>query len=136
MSDDGTKDLHQLARRYYTGELSYESYRSERTQLLDRLTGQAGDDDTDLSVTQLMSDKTRMMQAPSSRRRSMIWVLIVVLIATVALIWVMKSGWITISSAQMEHGAISAPANAPDINSNNQAAEAGYLNEEAGYLNE
>ena len=110
MSDDGSKDLHQLARRYYIGELSYESYRSERTQLLDRLTRQAGDD-MNLSVTQLMSDETRVMQAASSRRQSMIWVLIVVLIATVALIWVMKSGWITISSAPMEHGAITAPAN-------------------------
>ena len=115
MSDDGSKDLHQLARRYYIGELSYESYRSERTQLLDRLTRQAGDD-MNLSVTQLMSDETRVMQAASSRRHRMIWGLIVVLIATVALIWVMKSGWITISSAPMEHGAITAPANAPDIN--------------------
>lgn len=111
MSDNGTKDLHQLARRYYFGELSYESYRSERTQLLDRLTRQAGDDDMDLSVTQLMSDKTRVMQVPSSRRHRMIWVLIVVLIATVALIWVMKSGWLTISSATMERGAITVPAN-------------------------
>jgi hypothetical protein len=114
MSDDGSKDLHQLARRYYIGELSYESYRSERTQLLDRLTWQAGDDDMNLSVTQLMSDETRVMQAASSRRHRTIWGLIVVLIATVALIWVMKSGWITISSAPMEHGAITAPA--PDIN--------------------
>ena len=128
MSDDGTKDLHQLARRYYIGELSYESYRSERTQLLDRLTGQAGDDDTDLSVTQLMSDKTRVMQVPSSRRHRMIWVLIVVLIATLALIWVMKSGWITISSAPMERGSITAPANSPDINSNNQAEQDKYFN--------
>ena len=114
MSDDGSKDLHQLARRYYIGELSYESYRSERTQLLDRLTWQAGDDDMNLSVTQLMSDETRVMQTASSRRYRMIWILIVVLIATVALIWVMKSGWITISSDRMEHGAIT--ANAPDIN--------------------
>jgi len=114
MSDDGTKDLHQLARRYYIGELSYESYRSERTQLLDRLTRQAGDDDMSLSVTQHMSDEARVMQAASSRRHRMIWVFIVVLIAAVALIWVMKSGWITISSAPMEHGAITAPA--ADIN--------------------
>ena len=75
MSDDGTKDLHRLARRYYIGELSYESYRSERTQLLDRLTRQAGDDDMNLSVTQLLSDETRVMQAASSRRHHMIWVL-------------------------------------------------------------
>jgi len=108
MSDNGSKDLHQLARRYYIGELSYELYRSERTQLLDRLTRQT-DDDMNLSVTQLMSDKTSVIQEPSSRRHRMIWVLIVVLIATVALIWGMKSGWITISPAPMEHGAITAP---------------------------
>ena len=128
MSDNGTKDLHQLARRYYIGELSYESYRSERTQLLDRLTRHAGNDDMNLSVTQLMSDKTRVIQAPSSRRHRMIWVLIAVLIAIVAMIWVMKSGWITISSAPMEHGAITVPAITPDINSNNQTEKVRYLN--------
>jgi hypothetical protein len=41
MLDTSHMDLHELARAYADGRLEFEQYRSARTQLIDRVTGEA-----------------------------------------------------------------------------------------------
>ena len=100
MNDDNNAELHELAHRYYLGELSYASYRNSRTQLLDRLTQQPGDA-SDSDDTKPMLDKTRLMPTAPSRWHPSVWLLMAVLIMIVAALFVWKSGWLTSSLVQM-----------------------------------
>lgn len=95
MRDTGNKDLRKLARDYYMGDLSYESYRSARTQLLDRITAVAGADDYTGSTTRQANIRGKAGQSlehHSERSwylRGTIWMLIVVLIAIILMVWIM-----------------------------------------------
>lgn len=100
MTVTATTGLRELAQKYYLGELSYEVYRSERTRLLDNLTGQAGDDDTSREITQPMPDKTRLMEPSSGRRRRSLWIFIAILAMIAALLWLMNTEWFPLSSLQ------------------------------------
>jgi hypothetical protein len=103
VSEADSSGLRELAHRYYTGELSYESYRSERTSLLDRLTQQSAYQ-MSTSNTRPMLEKTRVVPV-SSRRRHPVWILILIVVLIAVLIWLLRSGWMTISLAAMQLGA-------------------------------
>ena len=113
MSEANSSGLRELAHRYYTGELSYESYRSERTSLLDGLT-QPSAYLMSTSDTRPMSEKTHVAPA-SSRRRHPVWILIMIVVLIAVLIWLLKSGWMTISLAAMQPGAAETSVEAPAI---------------------
>ncbi len=115
MTVANTAGLRELAHRYYVGELSYESYRDERTRLLDRLTGQAGDDDTSRDDTQPMPDKTRLMKASSKQRRRPLWLFMAILAMIAALVWLMNTEWLSVSSLQTD-AAHPASSRTPNIN--------------------
>ena len=93
MGDTGNKGLRELAQEYYQGKLSYEAYRSERTQLLDRITDQADADKTNVSNTGRTLEMTEMMrttdqtQAVYLRWQRRLWILLIVLITILVLIW-------------------------------------------------
>jgi hypothetical protein len=95
MRDTGNKELRKLARDYYNGDLSYESYRSVRTQLLDRITTATGDDDCTRSAARQANTRGRAggqsLEHYSERSwylRGAIWMLIVVLIAIILMAWI------------------------------------------------
>ena len=95
MRDTGNKELRKLARDYYNGDLSYESYRSARTQLLDRITTATGDDDCTRSATRQANIRDsaggQSLEHHSERSwylRGAIWMLIVVLIAIILMVWI------------------------------------------------
>ena len=95
MSDTGHRELRKLARDYYSGELSYASYRRARTQLLDRVTAITGDVDYTRSTTRQAKKTARATQSPGNKSecswylRGTVWVLIVALIAVILMIWAM-----------------------------------------------
>ena len=98
MRDTGNKELRKLARDYYNGDLSYVSYRSARTQLLDRITTATGDDGCTRSVTRQANTQDRAGAQSLEHRakrswylRGTIWMLIVVFIAVIFLVWIMLS---------------------------------------------
>ena len=91
MNNGDNKELHELAQRYYLGELSYESYRSNRTQLLDRLTHQP-EDDLDSEDTKPMFEQTRLMPSAASRWQQSVWLLMAALIMIVAVVFAWRSG--------------------------------------------
>lgn len=102
MSDMGSKRLRELAHDYYKGELSYESYRSERTRLLDGITEITGDDGCTRPATQ-PSNKSGMsgqsLEHKSERSwylRRAGWLLIVAVITIILMVWAMDSGWLTL----------------------------------------
>ena len=94
MRDTGNKELRKLARDYYNGDLSYESYRSARTQLLDRVTAITNAADCTRSTTRQAVKPARAAQSPGNKfecsrcLRGPVWVLIVALVAVILLIWV------------------------------------------------
>ena len=100
MSDGRSYGLRELAHRYYTGELSFESYRRERTQLLDRLTLEL-DDDASEPVTQPMLAKPGVPHASGWRRVSSLLMLIVLIMIIIAIIWMFKPEWFAFSRLQV-----------------------------------
>jgi len=90
VSEAKSTDLRELAHRYYTGELSFESYRIKRTSLLDRLTQQSTYQ-MSTSDTRPMQERTRVMLV-SSRWRRPVWILIMIVVLIAVLIWLLKSG--------------------------------------------
>ena len=108
MGDSSNKGLRELAHAYYKGELSYESYRSERTQLLDRVTGVTGDGGCTRSATGQANKPgvaDQLLDHKSERSRCIrrtVKVLIVVLIAIFLLVWAMRSGWLALPVGQLD----------------------------------
>ena len=97
MIDTGNRELRKLARDYYSGELSYASYRQARTQLLDRVTAVTNAADCTQSTTWQAIKPARATQSPGNKSecswclRGTVWVLIVALIALILMIWAMTS---------------------------------------------
>ncbi len=99
-------DLHALAQSYYEGEVSYESYRRARTQLLDGLPqvsaggGGPGASETTATRSPVMPSphqRSNAAEAPGSRyQRRISWMLLVLAIAlfTGLITWGFKSGLI------------------------------------------
>jgi hypothetical protein len=103
MSNTSSYGLRELAHKYYQGELSYDSYRQERTQLLDRLTLR---DDEEISepITRPMPEKSDASSASGFRWLRSLLILIVLLTSIVAIIWLMKPGWLALYQARMSYG--------------------------------
>jgi len=103
MSDTSSYGLRELAHKYYLGELSYEAYRLERTHLLDRLTLE-DDEDISESITRPMPQKSDASRTSGSSWQRSLLILIVLLISIVAIIWLMKPGWLVLSQAPSSYG--------------------------------
>ena len=94
MIDTGNRELRKLARDYYSGELSYASYRRARTQLLDRVTAITNAADCTRSTTRQAVKTARATQSPGGKSacswclRAPVRVLIVALVAVILVIWV------------------------------------------------
>lgn len=97
MKDTGNRDLRKLASDYYSGELSYASYRRARTQLLDRITDMTDDADRTRSMAQRVNKPGIAGQSTAHKSErswylsGLVWVLIVALIAVILMIWAMTS---------------------------------------------
>ena len=91
MAESRLRDLRELAHEYYMGKLSYEIYRSKRTQLLDDLTREE-EDDTNDSKTRRMPSSTAAKQAPVHQQPETRWnynyiVILMMFVAIIVLIW-------------------------------------------------
>lgn len=100
MTETRNSELRKLARRHYDGELDYEAYRMERTQMLDTLTRIAdGDGRAGTRIqneAQAEAAQHRGQQEHGTRiagMRRMAWVLMAVLVALVLLILAVTAGW-------------------------------------------
>lgn len=103
MSDTSSYGLRELAHKYYMGELSYELYRHQRTQLLDGLT-QQDDDDSIEPATRPMQEKPGASQASGFRWPHSLLILIMLLLTILVIIWLTKPGWLVTSKARMHNG--------------------------------
>ena len=100
MSDGRGYGIRELAHKYYTGELSFESYRRQRTQLLDRLT-RMHDDDASEPITQPMLAKPGVPHASGLSRVPSLLILIVLIMIIIAFIWLFKPDWFALSRLQV-----------------------------------
>jgi len=100
MTDADGTFLRELAHRYYSGELDYASYRHARTELLDQLTRAV--DDLDSEITRPMPKKSRARR-DSTRRRRLVWVLIVISVIMVSALSAMIYGSIKLAAVESEY---------------------------------
>jgi hypothetical protein len=108
MDNTSNKGLRELAHKYYKGELSYESYRSERTRLLDKLTGATGTDESTRRIVQSLYRPHEAAESPGNKYvfprylSGKLWLLLVILTAILVVAWAMVSGWFPLSLTQLE----------------------------------